>query len=173
MAGKDTRDEKQKANGRRQTLLVCAAAVVSVILVVVLQQAFNLDDTSALLVGTAVIVVAAFLITYLLILSNRHDIKQDRRRTCEPILKRFRKSGNASALMAEYNQWTHKPHHARLVYEFTKDTVEAFIDSGNYGYAKRQLKAMAKMPATDRTRAEYERYRASCMERMSKAEAEN
>jgi hypothetical protein len=154
-------------SARTQTALVVCVLVATVVLVYVLQGALDLDTVQALLVGSLLIVVVGLGFTWLLVGARRHQIAVDGRATCEPILERYGRTHNATRLVSDYDAWRKQPHDPQLVYTFTRATVEALVDAHHYKQARRQLALLAEMPATPRTRQEFEDFRRECQRRMS------
>jgi hypothetical protein len=139
-------------SARTQTALVVCVLVATVVLVYVLQGALDLDTVQALLVGSLLIVVVGLGFTWLLVGARRHQIAVD---------------GRATRLVSDYDAWRKQPHDPQLVYTFTRATVEALVDAHHYKQARRQLALLAEMPATPRTRQEFEDFRRECQRRMS------
>lgn len=156
----------ERMDSTTQTILVVVVAVIAIILAYILQNALHLDTVNGILVGSCVVVLAMFLITAALINYRKHQISIEGRRTVNPILERYNKTHDAKMLMADYTRWRRENHDPQLVYIFTKETVEIFIESHQYKLAKQQLKTMSEMPSTPRARGEFEKYREECLKRM-------
>ena len=150
-----------------QTVLIVVVLVATVGLVYLMQYTMHLDTMRTILYGAIVVVLIGFFITWLAITYRKHEISRDGKATCDPILERFERTHNANKLISDYDAWCKKGHDAKLVYTFTKATVEELIDTHHYKQARRQLKLLSQMPATPRTREEYERFNEECQKRMS------
>ena len=172
-------DEKSKASGKgggpkgaqmaasSQRTIVIAAFAVTLVVVFLLQYVAKLDSTTTFLIGLVALVAIVLVTLFAMTTARKTRIKMDVKQTCNPMLERFKQTGDVARFMADYETWISYDHDPSLVAQFTQATVDALVNTGHEKQARRQLKVLGEVVGRDqRSQQEYAKYREQCESRL-------
>lgn len=150
-----------------QRTIVIAAFVVTLVVVFLLQYVAKLDTTTTFLIGLVALVAIVLVTLFAMTTARKTRIKMDVKQTCNPMLERFKQTGDVARFMADYETWISYDHDPALVAQFTQATVDALIGTGHEKQARRQLKRLGEVVGSDqRSQQEYANYRKQCESRL-------
>jgi Na+/melibiose symporter-like transporter len=150
-----------------QRMIVIAAFVATLVVVFLLQYVAKLDTTTTFVVGLVVLVAIVLIALFVMTTARKTRMKLDVKQTCNPMLERFKQTGDVTRFMRDYETWISYDHDPSLVAQFTQATVDALINTGHEKQARRQLKRLGEVIGTDqRSQQEYANYRKQCESRF-------
>lgn len=96
----------------------------------------------------------------------------DARETCDPILRRYRRTGNVDDLLYGYELWRMEGHGMATRIEFLHALIDQLIEDGYVYEAADLLNDYEQIARTPDTMRAYRRYRKACERRMDAIVAE-
>ena len=98
--------------------------------------------------------------------------EKDARNTCDPILKRYERSGNVDDLLYRYEMWRMESHGMATRIDFLHALIDLLIEDGYVYEAADLLNDYQQIARTPDTLRLYRRYRKVCERRMDAILAE-
>ncbi|MGN0075588.1 MAG: hypothetical protein ACI38Z_01230 [Parafannyhessea sp.] len=169
---KKTQGERSVPKGAQmatssQRAIVIAAFAVTIVVVFLLQYVAKLDTTSTFLIGLVVLVAIVLVALFAMTTARKTRMKLDVKQTCNPMLERFKQTGDVANFMHDYETWISYDHDPSLVAQFTQATVDALINTGHAKQARLQLKRLGEVIGPDqRSQQEYANYCKQCESRL-------
>lgn len=156
-----------------QRTIVIAAFAVTLVVVFLLQYVAKLDATTTFLIGLVALVAIVLVTLFAMTTARKTRIKMDVKQTCNPMLERFKQTGDVARFMADYETWISYDHDPALVAQFTQATVDALVNTGHEKQARQQLKVLGEVVGRDqRSQQEYAKYREQCESRLRNVKRE-